>query len=210
MTDNILTIKNLSKEFDDNKVVNSISLEVKKGQIIGIIGRNGSGKTVFLKMIVGLYIPTSGEIDYHGYNIVDDYGILIDTGFLDNETGFNNLKLLAILKNQIDDQEIYDILKYVKLDPNNETKYKNYSTGMKQKLKLAQALMEDPKILILDEPFNGMDKESVHFFRNCLLDLKSKGKTIIITSHYQEDIDTLCDQVYEMTDGQLKLFEKPY
>ena len=159
-------------------------------------------------MIIGLYIPTTGSIDYHGYKVIDDYGVLVDTGFLDGETGFNNLKLLAILKNKINDQKIYDIMKYVKLDPTNETKYKNYSTGMKQKLKLAQALMEEPEILILDEPFNGMDKESVLFFRNCLLELKAKGKTILITSHYQEDIDALCDRVYEMVDGELKPYEK--
>lgn len=208
MKEKILIIKKLSKKFDDHYVVKNVSLEIEKGKIVGIIGRNGSGKTVFLKMIIGLYIPTSGDIDYCGYNVIDDYGVLVDTGFLENETGFTNLKLLAILKNKINDQKIYEIMKMVKLDPDSKIKYKNYSTGMKQKLKLAQALMEESKILILDEPFNGMDKESVTFFRNHLLELKANGKTILITSHYQEDIDALCDQVYEMTDGELKTFEK--
>ncbi len=208
MKEKILIIKKLSKKFDDHYVVKNVSLEIEKGKIVGIIGRNGSGKTVFLKMIIGLYIPTSGDIDYCGYNVIDDYGVLVDTGFLENETGFTNLKLLAILKNKINDQKIYEIMKMVKLDPDSKIKYKNYSTGMKQKLKLAQALMEESKILILDEPFNGMDKESVTFFRNYLLELKATGKTILITSHYQEDIDALCDQVYEMTDGELKTFEK--
>lgn len=208
MKEKILIIKKLSKKFDDHYVVKNVSLEIEKGKIVGIIGRNGSGKTVFLKMIIGLYIPTSGDIDYCGYNVIDDYGVLVDTGFLENETGFTNLKLLAILKNKINDQKIYEIMKMVKLDPDSKIKYKNYSTGMKQKLKLAQALMEESKILILDEPFNGMDKESVTFFRNHLLELKATGKTILITSHYQEDIDALCDQVYEMTDGELKTFEK--
>lgn len=208
MKEKILIIKKLSKKFDNHYVVKNVSLEIEKGKIVGIIGRNGSGKTVFLKMIIGLYIPTSGDIDYCGYNVIDDYGVLVDTEFLENETGFTNLKLLAILKNKINDQKIYEIMKMVKLDPDSKIKYKNYSTGMKQKLKLAQALMEESKILILDEPFNGMDKESVTFFRNYLLELKATGKTILITSHYQEDIDALCDQVYEMTDGELKTFEK--
>ena len=183
MKEKILIIKKLSKKFDNHYVVKNVSLEIEKGKIVGIIGRNGSGKTVFLKMIIGLYIPTSGDIDYCGYNVIDDYGVLVDTGFLENETGFTNLKLLAILKNKINDQKIYEIMKMVKLDPDSKIKYKNYSTGMKQKLKLAQALMEESKILILDEPFNGMDKESVTFFRNyydLIKELKANDRRLFL------------------------------
>ncbi len=199
----ILTLNNVGKTFTDKEVVRNVNLKIDEGTITGIIGRNGSGKTVLLKMISGLYVPTTGTIDYHGFNIIDDYGVLIDTGFLDNETGFANLKLLSLLKNKVDDHDIYQIMKYVNLDPKNKTKYRSYSTGMKQKLKLAQALMENPKILLLDEPFNGLDKESVEFFRTQFLKLKKDGITIILTSHYQEDIDKLCDNVYEMVDGIL-------
>lgn len=203
----VLSTKNLTKTFNDKEVVKNVSFEIEEQTITGIIGRNGCGKTVLLKMLAGLYIPTSGSINYHGFEVIKDYGVLIDTGFLDNESGFNNLKLLAILKNELNDDQIKEIMNYVKLDPYNKTKYKNYSTGMKQKLKLAQAIMENPKILILDEPFNGLDKESVKFFREKLKELKNAGKTIILTSHYEEDIKALCDKVYEMEDGELKDFK---
>lgn len=204
----VLSTKNLTKTFNDKEVVKNVSFEIEEQTITGIIGRNGCGKTVLLKMLAGLYIPTSGSINYHGFEVIKDYGVLIDTVFLDNESGFNNLKLLAILKNELNDDQIKEIMNYVKLDPYNKTKYKNYSTGMKQKLKLAQAIMENPKILILDEPFNGLDKESVKFFREKLKELKNAGKTIILTSHYEEDIKALCDKVYEMEDGELKDFKK--
>ena len=203
----VLNTKNLTKIFNDKEVVKNVSFEIEEQTITGIIGRNGCGKTVLLKMLAGLYIPTSGSINYHGFEVIKDYGVLIDTGFLDNESGFNNLKLLAILKNELNDDQIKEIMNYVKLDPYNKTKYKNYSTGMKQKLKLAQAIMENPQILILDEPFNGLDKESVKFFREKLKELKNAGKTIILTSHYEEDIKALCDKVYEMEDGELKDFK---
>ena len=203
----VLSTKNLTKTFNEKEVVKNVSFEIEEQTITGIIGRNGCGKTVLLKMLAGLYIPTSGSINYHGFEVIKDYGVLIDTGFLDNESGFNNLKLLAILKNELNDDQIKEIMNYVKLDPYNKTKYKNYSTGMKQKLKLAQAIMENPQILILDEPFNGLDKESVKFFREKLTELKNAGKTIILTSHYEEDIKALCDKVYEMEDGELKDFK---
>lgn len=207
--DSLITIKKLTKKFKDREVLKNIDLTVNEGTILGIIGRNGSGKTVLLKIISGLYFKTSGEIERNSkYNIYEDYGFLIDVGFLDNETGFNNLKILSLLKNKIKDNDIIDILKYVGLDPYDKTKYKNYSTGMKQKLKIAQTLMEKPKVIILDEPFNGLDKKSVDFFRSEFLKLKETGVTIIITSHYQEDIDKLCDVVYEMIDGELEKYEK--
>ena len=184
-------------------------INIEKGKITGIIGRNGSGKTVLLKMLVQLYYPSSGEIIYiNGIDVTNDFGVLIDTGFLENETGFKNLYVLSSLKGKIKKNEIYDIMNYVKLDPWSKTKYKNYSTGMKQKLKLAQALMEKPSVLILDEPFNGLDQESVSYFREELLKLKQKGVTMIITSHFWEDIEKLCDIVYEMKDGVLKKNEK--
>lgn len=205
----IITIKKITKKFKDREVLKNINLAINEGTIVGIIGRNGSGKTVLLKIISGLYFETTGEINRSTkYNIYEDYGFLIDVGFLDNETGFNNLKILSLLKNKINDNEIIEILKYVGLNPFDKTKYRNYSTGMKQKLKIAQALMEKPKVLILDEPFNGLDKKSVDFFRKEFLRLKSLGTTIIITSHYQEDIDKLCDVVYEMVDGELEKYEK--
>lgn len=205
----IISTKNLTKQYGERNVVNNVNLNIEKGKITGIIGRNGSGKTVLLKMLVQLYYPSSGEIIYiNGIDVTNDFGVLIDTGFLENETGFKNLYVLSSLKGKIKKNEIYDIMNYVKLDPWSKTKYKNYSTGMKQKLKLAQALMEKPSVLILDEPFNGLDQESVSYFREGLLKLKQKGVTMIITSHFWEDIEKLCDIVYEMKDGVLKKNEK--
>ena len=205
----MIKITNLNFNYKSKQLFNGLNMEIEKGKITGIIGRNGSGKTVLLKMLVQLYYPSSGEITYiNGIDVTNDFGVLIDTGFLENETGFKNLYVLSSLKGKIKKNEIYDIMNYVKLDPWSKTKYKNYSTGMKQKLKLAQALMEKPSVLILDEPFNGLDQESVSYFREELLKLKQKGVTMIITSHFWEDIEKLCDIVYEMKDGVLKKNEK--
>jgi len=204
----IFILKNIKKKFKNKIVLDDINLSINENTITGIIGRNGSGKTVLLKIISGLYFSDEGNIDYNNkYCLNNDYGILIDCGFLDNETGYENLKLLSLLKNKIKPLEIYDILKFVGLDPYDKTKYKNYSTGMKQKLKLAQALMEKPKVLILDEPFNGLDQKSVDYFRKIFLEMKQNGTTIILTSHYKEDIEKLCDKVYIMNEGRLKKYE---
>lgn len=202
---NIIEVKNVTKKFDDKIIVDSLTLNVKQGETIGIVGRNGSGKTVLLKMICGLYIPTSGDITINSNKSnAEKLGVLIDSNFLNNETGFYNLKLLSQLGVKIKEDKIYEILKLVGLDPYNKTKYKNYSMGMKQKLKLANALMYDSEILILDEPFNGLDKDSVNHFRNIILQYKKQKKTILLTSHNYEDIKLLCDKIYEMDKGILK------
>lgn len=201
----IIEVKNVTKKFDDKIIVDSLTLNVKQGETIGIVGRNGSGKTVLLKMICGLYIPTSGDITINSNKSnAEKLGVLIDSNFLNNETGFYNLKLLSQLGVKIKEDKIYEILKLVGLDPYNKTKYKNYSMGMKQKLKLANALMYDSEILILDEPFNGLDKDSVNHFRNIILQYKKQKKTILLTSHNYEDIKLLCDKIYEMDKGILK------
>lgn len=202
---NIIEVKNVTKKFDDKIIVNSLTLNVKQGETIGIVGRNGSGKTVLLKMICGLYIPTSGNITINSNKSnAEKLGVLIDSNFLSDETGFYNLKLLSQLGVKIKEDKIYEMLNLVGLDPYNKTKYKNYSTGMKQKLKLANALMYDSEILILDEPFNGLDKDSVNHFRNIILQYKKQKKTILLTSHNYEDIKLLCDKIYEMDKGILK------
>ena len=202
---NIIEVKNVTKKFDDKIIVDSLTLNVKQGETIGIVGRNGSGKTVLLKMICRLYIPTSGNITINSNKSnAEKLGVLIDSNFLSDETGFYNLKLLSQLGVKIKEDKIYELLKLVGLDPYNKTKYKNYSMGMKQKLKLANALMYDSEILILDEPFNGLDKDSVNHFRNIILQYKKQKKTILLTSHNYEDIKLLCDKIYEMDKGILK------
>lgn len=202
---NIIEVKNVTKKFDNKIIVDSLTLNVKQGETIGIVGRNGSGKTVLLKMICGLYIPTSGNITINSNKSnAEKLGVLIDSNFLSDETGFYNLKLLSQLGVKIKEDKIYEMLNLVGLDPYNKTKYKNYSMGMKQKLKLANALMYDSEILILDEPFNGLDKDSVNHFRNIILQYKKQKKTILLTSHNYEDIKLLCDKIYEMDKGILK------
>lgn len=205
----VVSIKNITKKFKNKIVLDNINLNLEENKIIGIIGRNGSGKTVLLKIISGLYFPSSGTIKYNKkYKLEENYGILIDADFIDNSTGLENLKMLSILRNKISINEIIDVLKWATLNPYDKTKYKDYSTGMKQKLKIAQAVMEYPDILILDEPFNGLDQKSVNYFRNEFLKFKNSGKTIILTSHYKEDIDKLCDIVYEIDEGKIIKNEK--
>lgn len=203
-----IELNNIYKKFNDNYILKNVSLKIKKGDIVGIIGRNGSGKTVLLKILTGLYHSTSGEVKIDNFVIGRDIefpqktGILIDTDFLPNETGLKNLMMIAETIKNFEKSKCYDVMKIVGLDPFSKTKYKNYSSGMKQKLKIAQALLEECELLVLDEPFNAIDKESVSLFRKIFLKLnKEHGTTIILTSHYEEDIKLLCDRVYEMDKG---------
>ncbi|WP_036218202.1 ATP-binding cassette domain-containing protein [Lysinibacillus sphaericus] len=198
----LIELVNVSKSFKNNPIFTDISIRFEKGHIYGITGNNGSGKSVLFKMICG-FIPTDeGHIiinsDYleQKTKFPKNFGIIIDRpGYNASKTGFDNLKALAIIQNLISDEEIKNAMKIVGLDPDNKQKVKHYSLGMKQKLSLAQAIMENQEVLILDEPFNALDSESVENIRKLLLDYKNKGKTIFLTSHNQEDIDLLCDQV---------------
>ncbi len=209
----IIELKNIDKKFGNYHVVKNISLQIENNSIVGLIGRNGSGKTVLLKIISGLYRQDSGEVYINGKkrNITDPFpknmGILIDTGFLPNITGIKNLIMLSKLQKNVSKQECFQLMQKVGLNPFDKKKYIKYSTGMKQRLKLAQSLLGNPDILILDEPFNGIDKESVLEFRSLLKQLHEEGKTIIITSHHHEDIEFLCNEVYEMEKGILTVMK---
>ena len=179
-------------------------------QIYGFVGRNGSGKSILFKGICGLLNISNGKIIIKGKEIgkdidfYDNLGAVLDgAGFLPNLSSFDNLKLLASIRNKISDSDIKSALNKVGLDPNDKKKYKKYSLGMKQKLALAQAIMENPELLILDEPFNGLDSYSVKDIREMLIDYKKEGKTILISSHIKEDIDILCDEVYELDRGNI-------
>jgi ABC-2 type transport system ATP-binding protein len=198
----VLETHNITKKFGVTQVLKQVNFAIYRGEIVGIIGRNGSGKTVLLKILAGLYYPSTGKIKLVE-DIENKIGVLIDTGFLPNKTGLQNLLIIASLCKDITKKRCYQLLETVGLDPFNKNRYKNYSNGMKQRLALAYVLMEDPELLLLDEPFSGIDKESVVVFRNLLLSLKKNGKTILLTSHYQEDINLLCDRVFEMDNGTL-------
>ena len=206
----IIEITNLCKSFKETKVLNDITIKIKKGNIIGIIGRNGSGKTVLFKCICGLVSPTKGTVKINNkilgkdMDIPDNIGAIIETpGFLPNYNGFKNLKFLAMIKNQISNEHIKDTIKLVGLDPDSKKHVGKYSLCMCQRLGIAQAIMENPDILILDEPMNGLDNEGVQEIRKLLIKLKDEGKTILLASHNKEDIEVLCDEVYMMDKGVL-------
>ena len=207
----IAEVKNVSKKFGDEMVVREVSLFLEPGKIYGIVGRNGSGKTVLFKMIIGFLRPTAGKIFVNGKEIgkdvdfAEDIGIIIETpGFLGGFSGYKNLEYLAGIKKRIGKEEIRKSMETVGLDPDSRKKVKKYSLGMRQRLGIAQAIMEHPKLLILDEPMNGLDREGAAEIRKLFLQLKEEGVTILLASHHKEDVDELCDVVYEMEDGYLR------
>lgn len=203
-----IEIKNVTKKFKDIEVLESVNMTLKEGKIYGFVGHNGSGKSVLLKIICAFYEPTSGEVLFDGKNIIAENSYPSETramiekpSFLPELTGKENLELLAKIQNKIGKKEINETLKKVGLEKNANKLYYKYSLGMKQKLGIAQVLMEDPKIMILDEPFNGLDEESTKNIRDILLEEKKKGKLIIIATHIKDDISILCDEVYKFNDG---------
>ncbi len=209
--DNVITIENVVKRFKDATVLNQVSVDFEQGKVHGLIGRNGSGKTMLMKCICGIVPVTSGRISVNGkvigkdVDIPENVGVIIETpGFLPNYSAYNNLKFLAKINNKIGKEEIKAAIKSVGLNPDDKKHVGKYSLGMRQRLGLAQAIMENPDLLILDEPMNGLDKDGVADMRQYLLDLKSQGKTILIASHSAEDIDVLCDTVCEMDKGKLE------
>lgn len=209
--DPIIEVKNVSKRFKGVQVLNDISLSIEKGTICGLIGLNGSGKTVLMKTICGFLLPDSGEILVRGEKIGKDrdfpenIGIIIETpSFSQFISGFKNLKNLASIQNKVTDTEIRSVMKRVGLDPESKKWVSKYSLGMRQRLGIAQAIMEEQDILILDEPMNGLDKEGMTNVRKLLLDLKEQGKTILLASHNMQDIEILCDRVYEIEHGVLE------
>ncbi len=208
----IISIENLTKKFGDVTVIDNVNLSIERGKIYGIIGRNGSGKTVLFKLITGYLSPTGGRVVVSGKEIgkdidfADNIGIIIENpGFLKGYTGFKNLAYLAGIRNVIGKEEIRESMEKVGLDPDSNKKVGKYSLGMKQRLGIAQAIMENPEILILDEPMNGLDNQGVEEIRKLLMELRDEGKTIVLASHNKEDIEILCDKVCEMDRGKLKI-----
>ncbi len=209
-----LEINNVSKSFKKENVLQNINLKCVGGKIYGFIGRNGSGKTVLFKMVCGLLLPDSGTININGKYIGKDcdfpenIGVMIENpGFLWYQSGYSNLEYLAGIKKKIGKQDIYNIMNMVGLDPVNRKIVGKYSLGMKQRLGIAQAVMEDPDIIILDEPMNGLDEQGVENMRDLFINLKKKGKLILIASHNKEDIEVLCDEVYHLANGTMTKVE---
>ena len=210
MAENRITVENVSKKFGRETVLDNVSLTIKNGSIVGIVGRNGSGKTVLFKLICGFYTADKGKIIVDGkqlgkdIDIPETIGSIIETpGFLGNYSGYRNLKYLAGIRGKIGKEDIRRAIERVGLDPQSRKKVRKYSLGMRQRLGLAQAFMEGQEILVLDEPMNGLDNQGVKDMRELFLELKGQGKTLLIASHNREDIDLLCDEVYEMDHGVL-------
>lgn len=206
----MIRINNVVKSYGRETVLKKVSAEFEDGKIHGIIGRNGSGKTVLMKCIAGLAGVDSGTIKVDGKIIGKDIempprlGAIIEVpGFLPNYSGFRNLKFLADIRGRIGDEDIRRAMKRVGLDPRSKKWVSKYSLGMRQRLGIAQAIMEKPKLLILDEPMNGLDNQGVEETRALLSSLRDEGKTLIIASHNPLDIEQLCDHVYEMDAGKL-------
>ena len=212
MSDIAVSVQHITKRFGSDTVLKDVSMELEQGKIHGIIGRNGSGKTVLMKCICGFLRPTEGTVQVFGKTIgkdcdfAPDTGMLIETpGFLPHETGMNNLLWLAKLGKRASKDRVKSLIEMVGLDSALRKPVSQYSLGMRQRLGIAQALLDEPALLILDEPMNGLDKNGVRSIRELLLSLKSQGKTIILASHFAQDIDELCDTVCEMDQGVLTL-----
>ena len=208
--ENVIEVCGVNKYFGEEHVLKDVSHTFEKGKIHGIVGNNGSGKTVLMKCVCGFLKPDSGVI-YVNHKQVgketdfpEDIGIIIETpGFLPHLSGTQNLKILASLQKKANALTIRTVLEQLGLDPDMKKPVGKYSLGMRQRLGFAQALMEDPSLLILDEPLNGLDKHGVVHIRNVIKGLRAEGKTVILASHNQVDIDELCDTVCEMDAGVL-------
>lgn len=205
-----IEVRNVQKDFKKVNVLHDLNIIFESGKIYGLIGRNGSGKSVFLKMLCGFYEPTAGEILFDGINVIKEKSFPPNTRaliekpcFLPDLTGLENLELLASIQKRISNDDIQETLKDVNLYDERNKKYSQYSLGMKQKLGIAQVLMENPDVIILDEPFNGIENNTTEKLRKLLLNQKKNGKIIIIASHIKEDIEILADELYEFDNSTI-------
>ncbi len=203
-------VKDVGLLIKKDAILQHVNMNLEYGKIYGLVGRNGSGKTMLMKCICGFVKPTSGEIFVEGMKIGKDVdfpqnvGIIIETpGFIPYYSGYRNLKILAGLRKRIGKQEVMETLEIVGLKGAEHKLVRKYSLGMRQRLGLAQAMMEKPDIYFLDEPMNGLDNEGVEEMRDILLRLKKEGKTVLLVSHNNEDIQTLCDEIYNISHGVL-------
>lgn len=206
--DVIVEILGVEKSYGDQKVLNGVQFQMERGKIYGLVGRNGSGKTVLMKCILGILRPDCGSIIIRGREIGKDIEFAQNTGFLierpgffEDWNGYENLKYFMGIRHKVDADLIYRCMEEVGLGDVGKKKVGKYSMGMKQRLGIAQALMEQPDLLILDEPMNGLDNSGVAEIRSKLLEWKEKGVTILLASHNREDIEYLCDQEYELDRG---------
>ncbi len=210
-----IEVRNLTKRISGNLILDNINIKMTRGKIYGLKGKNGSGKTMLMRAICGLILPTEGEVIIDGQVLGKDIsfpnslGALIESpGFISNYSGFKNLKILSEIQGKIDDNKINEVLTMVGLDPKEKKKFKKYSLGMKQKLGIAAAIMEEPEIIILDEPTNALDESSVISLRKTLQKYRDAGALIIISCHDSEELEFLSDEIFFMENGRLKPYNK--
>lgn len=205
-------ISSVSKVINHTAVLNDISCRFSGGNIYGIVGLNGSGKTMLLRTICGLLVPTSGTVEIDGKTLHRDIsfptnlGVIIEKPeFLSYLSGYENLRQIAAIKKIASDDKIREYMQLFSLDPDSKQAMRKYSLGMKQKIGIIQAIMENPDILVLDEPFNALDEQSVLLFRKLLVQFKQDGKLIILTSHNKEDIEAICNEIIVLKNGKIVL-----
>lgn len=205
-----IVLEHVTKRYANQIMLSDVSVTFESGRIHGIVGRNGSGKTQLFKAICGYSTPDSGSVTVDGERVGKDVdfptgvGLLIESpGFLPNYSGLFNLALLAAINTKLSRKELIAVLAMVGLETARNKKVGAYSLGMRQRLGIAQALMGNPKLMILDEPFNGLDNEGVQEIRRLLLSVRQAGKTILLASHNANDIDALCDTVHKMEAGTI-------
>jgi len=211
----MIQVNNISKSFRGEQVLNRVNVTFDNGKISGVVGKNGSGKTVLFKIICGYIYPDEGTVEIinssdkkvvigKDIDFPESIGVIIETpGFLPHRSAEKNLNYLASLKGHIGRKEVRSAIERVGLNPDNKKGVGKYSLGMRQRLGIAQAIMEDPEILVLDEPMNGLDQKGIEEIRDLLCELRTQGKTILIASHNKEDIDILCDTVYAIEQGSI-------
>ena len=206
----VVRLEDYCKSFKSAEVLKNINLTLESGKVIGLKGKNGSGKTMLMRAISGLILPTSGKVYINDKELCrhisfpPSIGILIENpSFISNYTGFKNLKILASIQNRISDDEIREAIREVGLDPDDKRTFKKYSLGMKQRLGIAAAIMERPDIVILDEPINALDEAGAGLIKGLLDELKANGSLIIIACHDTEELNYLSDEIYEIYDGEI-------
>lgn len=205
-----IQISNLTKKIGKITVLENIDLRMESGKIHGFQGKNGSGKTMLMRAICGLINPTEGYVDINGeilgkkISFPKSIGVLIENpGFIPSYTGFNNLKILAEIKNKIDDEQIVSILTELGIGDVKDKKVKTYSLGMKQKLGIAAAVMENSDIIVLDEPLNGLDEKSVDVVKKIISKRRDEGALVIISCHDREELEYLSDEIYSIEIGKI-------
>ena len=211
-----ICFKDVKKSFNGNPVLDYVNFSLEKGGIYGFIGRNGSGKTVVFKLMSGLIVPDAGEILYDGENFsakrrfIDSMGVMIETpGFIPHYSGMKNLKILNSLSaNPVSEDEIRGFVTRLGLDPKNRRPVRTYSLGMRQKLGIVQAVMNDPELIILDEPMNSLDTNSADEVRKLISELNKNGATVVMASHIAEDIESLCTRKFLVDNCTVKEVEQ--